>query len=366
MSRRGVVLVTGAAGFIGSAVVRRLARGYQVVALDRPGSRPSPQAAESIEVDLTSDRSVRTALQRVRRAHGKGIASVIHLAGYFDLTGEPNRKYEQVNVRATQRLLKAMRTFELEQFVFVSSMLVHAPTKPGRPIDEDSPLAPKLPYRESKIKAERLIREERGRIPVVLARPAGVYDDMGHAVFLAHQIARIFERKLNSHVYPGDLDAGQPFLHLDDLTDAFARIVRGRRRLPDELPLLLAESAAPSFGELQDAIGRAVHRKAWKTRKIPARLARLGAIIEDRVLDVDPFIRPWMIDISSDHYEVDTSRARDLLDWKPKHSLRKKLPRIIAGLKADPEGWYQANGLNPATVADKTPAVLGERKRRSR
>jgi hypothetical protein len=80
------------------------------------------------------------------------------------------------------------------------------------------------------------------------------------------------------------------------------------------------------------------------------------------VLDEDPFIRPWMVDIASDHYAVDCARARKLLAWRPRHSLRKTLPKMIQSLKADPEAWYRTNKLNPASVADKTPEVLGSRK----
>ena len=84
--------------------------------------------------------------------------------------------YEKVTIRGTERLLKALREFAVEQFVFASTMLVHAPGKPGQRLDEDSPLDPKLPYRASKMKTEKLIREQRGKLPVVLVRPAGVYD----------------------------------------------------------------------------------------------------------------------------------------------------------------------------------------------
>lgn len=362
MSARGsrqVVLITGASGFIGAHLVERLAQRYTVVGLDRPGGSAPPPAAESVNVDLTSARSLQTALERVRKVHGQRIASVLHLAAYFDLTGEPDPQYERVTVRGTERLLQALQEFEVEQFVFASTLLVHAPTAHGRPIDEDSPLDPKLPYRASKIKTEKLIRDRRGKIPAVLVRPAGVYDDRCRSPFLAHQIARIYERKLNSRLYPGALDTGQPFLHLDDLTDALVRIVERRADLPPEVPLLLGETAAPTFAELQDRIGEAIHGEAWQTWRLPETLARVGAVVEDKVLDLDPFIRPWMVDISSDHYEIDTRRAAKLLDWRPKHSLRRVLPRMIAALKADPAGWYRDNKLNPATIADKTPAVRG-------
>src|SRR5438105_15324928 len=57
-----------------------------------------------------------------------------------------------------------------------------------------------------------------------------------------------------------------------------------------------------------------------------------------------------MIDIADDHYALDITRARTLLGWEPRHSLRETLPTMIAALKADPVGWYRANKLNAAKV----------------
>jgi nucleoside-diphosphate-sugar epimerase len=82
-------------------------------------------------------------------------------------------------VRGTARLLHALQSFEVEQFVFASTMLVHAPTKPGKPIDENAPLDPRLPYPESKMRTERLIHEQRGRF----CTAGGVYDDGCHEAF---------------------------------------------------------------------------------------------------------------------------------------------------------------------------------------
>ncbi|MGH8078257.1 MAG: NAD-dependent epimerase/dehydratase family protein, partial [Lysobacter sp.] len=348
-----VVVVTGSSGFIGSAVVVKLAERFRVVGFDNEGSTHPPAVAECVCVDVTSDDSVAAAMKRLHTAYGDRIASVIHLAAYFDLTGEPNPKYEEVTVRGTERLLRAFQAFELEQFVFVSTMLVHAPGKHGEPINEEWPLDPKLPYRESKILTERLIREQRGDVPAVLVRPAGVYDDRCHSAFLAHQIARIYERRLISHMYSGDLDTGQPFLHLDDLSDALLRIVERRAELPSELPLLLGEGETMGFGEIQDELGWLIHGEAWQTLEIPKAVARTGAWVENEVLDEDAFIKPWMVDISDDHYEIDTSRARKLLGWTPKRNLRETLPKMIAALKSDPVGWYRTNELNAAKVAAK-------------
>lgn len=62
-----------------------------------------------------------------RAGYGGRIASVIHLAAYFDLEGAPNPDYERITVRGTQRLLRELQSFKVEQFVFASTLPVHAP-----------------------------------------------------------------------------------------------------------------------------------------------------------------------------------------------------------------------------------------------
>jgi uncharacterized membrane protein len=75
---------------------------------------------------------------------------VIHLAAYYDVTGEENPLYDQVTVQGTRRLRAALRGLECEQFVYASTLLVHAPGRRGEPIDEDWPLDPAWPYPRSK------------------------------------------------------------------------------------------------------------------------------------------------------------------------------------------------------------------------
>jgi hypothetical protein len=103
------------------------------------------------------------------------------------------------------------------------------------------------------------------------------------------------------------------------------------------------------FGGEIDAL---IHGEAnWEIREVPKALAKTGSWIEDEILDEDPFVKPWMIDFADDHYALDVTRARALLGWNPKHSLREALPRIIESLKADPQAWYRSNKLNPSLVA---------------
>jgi nucleoside-diphosphate-sugar epimerase len=206
------------------------------------------------------------------------------------------------------------------------------------------------------VETEALIRAERGNTPVVLLRIAGVYDDRCHSLPLAQQIRRIYERRFSGHFFPGDPSHGQSFLHRDDLVDALSLLVDKRGRLPPETTLLLGEPDTLGYGELQREFGILLHGRAWGTYRVPKLLAKAGIWLLDRLpFGGEPFIKPWMVDIADDHYALDIARARDLLGWEPKRSLRATLPKMTAALKSDPVGWYGENGLTPPSWLKKEP-----------
>ncbi|GAD58521.1 hypothetical protein MBEBAB_0771 [Brevundimonas abyssalis TAR-001] len=105
------VIVTGSSGFIGSALVERLAKRFRVIGFDRDMPPHPPAEAECVCIDLTDDASVKAAFDRVRAGYGKQIASVVHLAAFFDLSGDPDPRYEAVTVRGTERMLEALKAF---------------------------------------------------------------------------------------------------------------------------------------------------------------------------------------------------------------------------------------------------------------
>lgn len=323
-----------------------------VVGFDRKSPAPPSPGCVNVPVDVTSDASVRDGLAAIREHHGQHITSVIHLAAYYDFLGGASPMYQEITVRGTERLLRGLREleFEVEQFVFSSTMLVHRPASPGQFIDEDWPIEATWEYPASKVRTEQVIREARGEIPAVLLRISGVYDDFCHSIPLAHQIQRIYERQLTSHLYSGSTAHAQAFLHMDDLVDAIERTVDRRTELPPELPILLGEPEALTYDELQHTFARLIQDKDWETLEVPrplAPLAKVGAWVLSRVPGGDPFIKPWMIDRASDHYVLDVSRARTVLDWEPTRSLRETLPKMVAALQADPRGWYLENELEP-------------------
>jgi nucleoside-diphosphate-sugar epimerase/uncharacterized membrane protein len=349
-----VVLMTGATGFLGGALCKALATDYEIVGLDR---KPvDMEHAECVGCDLTSDRSIDEAIREVTSRYGARIASVVHLAGYFDFSGEPNPLYRLVNVEGTRRLLRALQALQVEQFVYASTMLVHAPTETGVPIDETSPVAPRWAYPQSKLETESVVTHEHGAIPYVLLRIAGVYSQVVQPPTLAHQISWIFERQFKGRVFPGETSHGQSFIHIDDLADAVVRTIQRRGSLPPDLKLLVGEPTTLSYAALQNRLGTLIHGEQWETETVPKPLAKLGARLQEKLEAVvpdaidhgeKPFVKPFMVELADDHYELDISRARTLLDWTPRHALREELPAMVAALKADPLAWYRANRIPP-------------------
>lgn len=347
-----IVLITGVGGAIGSRIAKALGGQFRVVGFERDCS---DVAGECIEADIASDESLQQAFGTFRQHYGERIAAVIHLAAYFDFTGEQHPLYEKVNVAGTANLLNALQEFKVERFIYSSTMLVHAPTEPGVPINEDSPIDAQWAYPQSKVQAEAIIREQHGALPYVLLRIAGMYDENCHSPTLAHQIQRIYERNFESYLFAGDPSHGQSFIHIDDLVDALVRTVQKRKALPDETALLLGEPAVMSYAALQNEIGRLIHGDTWETLELPKPIAAAGAWMQDKLEVVipdsidegeKPFIKPFMVALADDHYEIDIRRAHDLIGWSPRHTLRETLPAMVAALKDDPIAWYQANKLH--------------------
>ena len=358
--QRPIVLITGANGNLGRSLGKALGRDFRAVGLDR-----AMEGAEFpvFKVDFTSDDSVELAFRKFRDAFGPQIASVIHCVAYFDFTGEENPLYQAVNVEGTRRLLRTLQEFEVEQFVYSSTMLVHAPCRPGERIDERSPIDPRWVYPKSKAAAEDVIRAEHGPIPYVLLRLAGVYDDHSMVPTMAQQIARIYERNFQSRFYAGSTLVGQAMLHRADMLDAFRRTVDRRGALPREAEILIGERDAVGYEALQDEFGRLLHGEDnWPTLRVPKTIAAAGAwaqaALEPVIPDIvdggeAPFIKPFMVDMADDHYALDIRRARELLEWEPRHRFKDELPRLITALQEDPAGWYRTNGITaPAWISD--------------
>jgi len=343
-----IVIIIGSAGKIGTALNRTLRNSYKVVGFDRE------EGTCDIPCDITSGNSVALAFKFFKEKYGTKIAAVIHLAAYFDFTGEESPLYNAVNVKGTENLLKVLQDFQVGRFIYSSTILVHKPCVPGETINENSPIAPKWPYPKSKAEAEKVIINHHGKIPYLILRLAGLYDDATCVPTLANQIANSYERDIKSLLYAGDFKAGQSFIHHDDLMRVFKKVLSHRNELAEQEIILIGEPKAVSYEKIQNLITQLIHDEKSTLYTVPSPIAKAGAWLQQQAEplipdDFDqgekPFIRPFMIDLASDNYALDVSRAKKTLNWEPKHSIEETLPKIIKGLKTDPENWYEKNKL---------------------
>jgi len=108
-----------------------------------------------------------------------------------------------------------------------------------------------------------------------------------------------------------------------------------------------------------------IHGEAAKIIRVPPWFARVGAVVQERLLGRPSFVKPWMVEFATDNLELDISRARTTLGWEPKHRLLDTLPHMAAALLADPAAFYRENELTPplwlqAATLPPAPAIPAE------
>ena len=189
------VLVTGANGFLGAHLVRRLAaRGDAVRCLVRPTSDTSSLdglAYERALGDVTDPGSLARALQ--------GVDLVFHLAG---IRRTPRREdFFRVNAEGTRHVLDAaVAAGRRARVVLCGSLAACGPSRPDRPHVEEDPFRPAEWYGESKAEAERLTLAYADRLPVTVVRPPRITGPGDHENLAFFKLA---QRGLRLHLTGG-------------------------------------------------------------------------------------------------------------------------------------------------------------------
>lgn len=224
------VLVTGAGGFVGHAVVDRLSgAGHQVTALTRRAARGFPQGVGVATADL---------LDRERLSEivlGGAFDGVCHLAALTRVResfADPLR-YFTVNVAGTVNLLGALAelrkaTAQPRRLVFASTGAVYGPDAP-QPIGEERPAMPTNPYAASKLAAEQVIgyQAATGALGAVSLRCFNAAGAVGGVT--DHDLTRLIPKALAVACgaaglleVNGDGSVVREFTHVADLADAYA------------------------------------------------------------------------------------------------------------------------------------------------
>lgn len=356
-SKQTTIVITGCNGQLGKCLIERFKDApYQLIGLDIALPQINlPSNFTYIQMDLSNDESVRKAFSTIHREYNEKIASFIHLADSDYFSQYESDQHEQSLTHKTGRILDLLKHFEVEQFIFSSTMFVHQPCNFPQKIDEESPLSNSWDYPKYKILTESLIHQNRGNMSVVTLRMAASYDDKCHSPLLANQIQRIYENQFSGHVFPGNSAHGISYVHLDDVCEAIWLTVAKRQTLPPELTLLVGEIDRPSYDQLQRIISVALQGKELTTYRIPKDVAKFCAWFDNYCLGNEhSFVKPWMIDFADQNYSLNLTRIENVLGWSAKHSLKTALPNILEDLKTDPIQWYQDNQLNiPSWIQKK-------------
>lgn len=340
-----LIIVTGSSGKIGKIVFEQLKNEYEVIGLELFKALPKLPDRNLIPTDLTSEESMYCSFQIIKDHYpNRRIACVVHLAAFYSFSVKESPLYQKITVDGTRRLLNYLQKFQVEQFIFSSTMLVHRPCLPNQKITEDWPLRASWGYPRSKIKTEELIKKN-SLSQTVIMRIAGAYEENCHSVPIARQIQRIYEHKIESHFFPGNLAHGSSFVHYSDIASAIIQAIQKRKELPKNNTFLIGEPLTLSYRRMQELISKELFGRKMATVRVPKFFAKAGAYIKQKTDDPPPFIKPWMVDIADDHYRLDVSQAREKLGWQPKHHLEETLPKMIEFLKKNPEKFYRENNL---------------------
>lgn len=215
------VVVTGARGFVGRHVVAALAaRGVEVVALERS---PSPLPARGIvEERIASSADDEATLARALA----GSHALVHLAALVHGTGSPG-DYARSNRDYTLRLARAAAVAGVARFVFLSTIKVHGDSAPSA-LSELSPLAPPDAYAESKLQAERGLRElaaaRAASFSLVSLRSPLVYGPGVRANF-----ARLLQAVARRRPLPfGAIANRRSLIYVENLADALSALALAR------------------------------------------------------------------------------------------------------------------------------------------
>jgi len=270
------ILVTGAAGFIGSHLCEALlARGDRVVALDNFDSFYDPtikrgNLAEAsrhdrftlVEGDIRSESDVNDAL-------AMGIDTIVHLAARAGVRPsiEQPLLYQDVNVRGTHVLLEACRKSSGCRFVFASSSSVYGNNKKIPFAESDNVDAPISPYAATKRAGELLCHAyyHLFGIPMTCLRFFTVYGPRQRPDLAIHKFTRLIEMGRAIPVF-GDGSMMRDFTYIDDIIDG---VVRAIERCCEFNIYNLGESQPIALCELISAIERALGKKATIDR-LPA------------------------------------------------------------------------------------------------
>lgn len=313
-----LALVTGASGFIGSALCAELLnRGFRVRAFLRPKSTEAhlPRGVEIFRSELSDQAGLDQACVDVD--------SVFHLAGIAHVSAGSADLHSKVTVEGTANLLESARRTGVRRFIFFSSILAAALDSPG------SPERYKTYYAITKHQAEQLIlKDGDGNLETCVLRPANVYGP-GMKGNIAGMIRRIRDHRLPP--LP-NLDNEMFLVSVQDLCEVAILAARNPKAVGQTYVVTDGVSHTPASLEkdIYAALGR--NKPAWHSPRLFYYLASLAAHILDKsgVWKNDLGLRTYYNLVES--LPISSERTPEELGFQPTRRFPEELPSIIAAL----------------------------------
>ncbi|MEV0108643.1 NAD-dependent epimerase/dehydratase family protein [Nocardia sp. NPDC050799] len=269
------VLVTGANGYVGRAVVASLAhRGHEPIAMVRTRGKEIAGAERVRVADLLDHESLCRAVQDVD--------AVCHLAGLTRAreSVEHPLRYFRVNTAGTLGLLDAMARGGVHRLVFASTGSIYG-TPDRQPMTEDLPAAPPHPYAGSKLAAELAIEAQcgAGELSALIIRMLNVAggDDPDPTRLIPRAISATTGESVLA--VNGDGSAVRDYLHIADAADAFAAGIDHLPALGHSATYNVGSGAGSSVNDVIVAVERATGQRVSVESRPPA--AEPGILISD-------------------------------------------------------------------------------------
>ncbi len=324
------ILVTGATGFVGSAVLRALAgTGATLRALSRASSLRGNLAGVDCEVvvgDMRDAESMREAMS--------GVTRLYHVAADYRLWARDPNDILRANLEGARTVMAAALATGVERIVYTSSVATLRAGEGDRSADENEPLTEDEAigvYKRSKVAAERLVEEmiaTRG-LPAVIVNPS---TPIGPRDIKPTPTGRVLVEAARGRI-PAFLDTGLNLVHVDDV--ARGHLLAMERGVIGERYILGGQDA--SLREMLAVIAEQVDRKAptLALPRVPLYPLAWAAEAVARITGKEPFVTSDALKMASHHMFFSSAKAERDLGYAA---------RPYAEAIADALNWFRAHG----------------------